>query len=131
VAGDTQPTVPLPEGLVPAGDAGTVRRRRGAWPWIIAFVIVAGLAVAAWFAAEAIARQLVSSVVRDQVRTQLSLPADQPIDVDMAGAVIPQLLAGSLDSPRKDHDRDVGRLWKTPEEPGGLESTRWGRPAPP
>ncbi|WP_203580466.1 LmeA family phospholipid-binding protein [Microbacterium hibisci] len=93
-AGDTQPTEPLPDGMAAAP---VQRRRRRAWPWIVAFAIVAVLAVVAWFAAEAIARQVVTSVVRDQVRTQLSLPADQPIDVGIAGAVIPQLIGGSLD----------------------------------
>lgn len=92
--GDTQATEPLPDGMVPA--AAPAPRRR-VWPWIVAFAIVAVLAVAAWFAAEAIARQVVTGVVRDQVRTQLSLPADQQIDVDVAGAVIPQLIGGSID----------------------------------
>lgn len=92
--GDTLATEPLPEDMVPAASSP---RRRGAWPWIVAFAIVAVLAVAAWFAAEAIARQIVSGVVRDQVRTQLAMPADQQIDVDIADAVIPQLIGGSLD----------------------------------
>ena len=93
--GDTQATEPLPDGMVPAAPAPAPRRR--VWPWIVAFAIVAVLAVAAWFAAEAIARQVVTGVVRDQVRTQLSLPADQQIDVQIAGAVIPQLIGGSID----------------------------------
>ncbi|MFC8680911.1 DUF2993 domain-containing protein [Microbacterium ureisolvens] len=93
-AGDTLPTEPLPDALTAAP---VPRRRRRAWPWIVAFAIVAILAVVAWFAAEALARQIVTGVVRDQVRTQLSLPADQPIDVGIAGAVIPQLIGGSLD----------------------------------
>nr|WP_198426138.1 DUF2993 domain-containing protein [Microbacterium ureisolvens] len=88
------PTEPLPDGLAAAP---VPRRRRRAWPWIVAFAIVAILAVVAWFAAEALARQIVTGVVRDQVRTQLSLPADQPIDVGIAGAVIPQLIGGTLD----------------------------------
>jgi hypothetical protein len=92
--GDTQATEPLPDDMLPA--ASPPRRRR-AWPWIVAFAIVAVLAVAAWFAAEAIARQVVTGVVRDQVRTQLALPADQEIDVQVAGPVIPQLIGGSLD----------------------------------
>lgn len=94
--GDTQATEPLPDDLMPAAASSPPRRRR-AWPWIVGFAIVAILAVVAWFAAEAIARQVVTGVVRDQVRTQLSLPADQQIDVDVVGAVIPQLLGGSLD----------------------------------
>jgi hypothetical protein len=93
--GDTQATEPLPDGMLPAAPAPAPRRR--VWPWIVAFAIVAVLAVAAWFAAEAIARQVVTGVVRDQVRTQLSLPADQQIDVQIAGAVIPQLIGGSID----------------------------------
>lgn len=90
--GDTQVTEPLPDDL-PTAPA----QRRRAWPWIVAFAIVAILAVAAWFAAEAIARQVVSGIVREQVRTQLSLPADQEIDVAFAGALIPQLIGGSID----------------------------------
>jgi hypothetical protein len=92
--GDTQATEPLPDDMLPAPPPP---RRRRAWPWIVAFAIVAVLAVAAWFAAEAIARQIVTGVVRDQVRTQLALPADQEIDVEIAGAVLPQLIGGSLD----------------------------------
>ncbi len=91
--GDTQPTVPLPEGLAPAAAPSP---RRHVWPWVVGFVIVAVLAVAAWFAAEAIARQVVTGIVQDQVRTQLSLPADQQIDVEIDGAVLPQLISGSL-----------------------------------
>ena len=91
--GDTQVTEPLPEGMVHSAP----ERSRRVWPWIVAFAIVAVLAVAAWFAAEAIARQIVTGVVREQVRTQLSLPADQQIDVEIAGAVIPQLISGTVD----------------------------------
>ena len=90
--GDTQATEPLPRDM-----STPPAPRRRVWPWIVAFAIVAALAVAAWFAAEAIARQVVTGVVRDQVRTQLSLPADQQIDVEVPGAVIPQLIGGSID----------------------------------
>lgn len=95
-ARDTQPTEPFPEALMIADEPQP--RRRRVWPWIVAFVIVAGLAVAAWFAADAIARQMITGVVREGVRSQLSLPADQPIDVELAGAVIPQLIGGSFDA---------------------------------
>jgi hypothetical protein len=78
------------------GRGGATASRRRVWPWIVGFAIVAVLAVIAWFAAEAIARQVVSGIVRDQVRTQLSLPADQQIDVVIEGAVVPQLIAGTL-----------------------------------
>ena len=72
-ARDTQPTEPLPEALMIPGDPEP--RRRRVWPWIVAFAIVVGLAVAAWFAADAIARQLITGAVREGVRSQLSLPA--------------------------------------------------------
>lgn len=89
--GDTQVTEPLPDDL-PTAPAP----RRRVWPWILGFAIVAALAVAAWFAAEAIARQVVTGFVQDQVRTQLSLPSDQQIDVAIEGAVLPQLISGTL-----------------------------------
>ncbi|MFE5409990.1 DUF2993 domain-containing protein [Microbacterium sp. NPDC056569] len=91
--GDTQVTEPLPEGMVPTAP----ERSRRVWPWIVGFAIVAALAVVAWFAAEALARQIVTGVVREQVRTQLSLPADQQIDVEIGGTVIPQLISGTID----------------------------------
>ncbi|WJL95191.1 DUF2993 domain-containing protein [Microbacterium sp. ET2] len=94
-AGDTQPTRPLPEWAV--ATEPPARRRRRVWPWLLAVLFVAGLAVAAWFVGEAIARDLVKSTVREQVITALDLPADQPIDVEVDGAVLPQLIRGSLD----------------------------------
>ena len=93
-AGDTQPTQPLPP-YTPAEAAP--KRRRRAWPWIVALIVVAGLAVAAWFAGEWIAREVVTNTIREQVITQLSLPADQQVDVTVDGAVLPQLIRGSLD----------------------------------
>ncbi|WP_194409011.1 DUF2993 domain-containing protein [Microbacterium cremeum] len=90
-ADDTQPTLPLPD-----WEHAEAPRRR-VWPWLVAFGIVIALAIVAWFAADAIARQIVTGVVRDQVRSQLSLPASQPIDVDIPGAIIPQLVGGTLD----------------------------------
>ncbi|GAA5204011.1 DUF2993 domain-containing protein [Microbacterium jejuense] len=90
---DTQPTLPLPNDMVPAAPEPP---RRRVWPWIVGFAIVAVLAVGAWFAAEAIARQVISGVVQDEVRTQLSLPADHPIDVEVAGSVLPQLIGGTI-----------------------------------
>ena len=93
-AGDTQPTTPLPAWTV--AEAPPKRRRR-VWPWILALVIVVGLAVAAWFAGEWIARDIVTKTIREQVITQLSLPADQEMDVVVEGAVLPQLIRGTLD----------------------------------
>lgn len=93
-AGDTQPTQPLPDWQVAAPEP---RRRLRAWPWIVAAVIVVGLAIAAWFAAEWIARGLVERTIREQVITNLALPEDQVVDVTVEGVVIPQLIAGTLD----------------------------------
>src|SRR6478609_1850844 len=93
-AGDTQPTQPLPPHTY--AEAAPKRRRR-AWPWIVALIVVVGLAVAAWFAGEWIAREVVTKTIREQVITQLSLPADQQVDVTVEGAVLPQLIRGSLD----------------------------------
>jgi hypothetical protein len=67
------------------------------WPWIVGAVIVAGLAVLAWFVGEGIARGVVERTIREQIITNLALPADQQIDVQVEGAVLPQLIAGTLD----------------------------------
>jgi hypothetical protein len=71
--------------------------KRHIWPWLIAFAIVAGLAVAAWFAAEALARDIVTKTIRDQLIERLALPASQQIGVEVDGVIIPQLIGGSLD----------------------------------
>lgn len=91
-AADTQPTQPLPDWA----HAQPVPRRRR-WGWLVAIVIVAALAVGAWFAGEAIAKDLVTKTIRERVVTQLALPADHPVDVTVAGTVIPQLIGGTLD----------------------------------
>lgn len=96
-ANDTQPTLPLPDGLV---ETVPPRRRRRAWPWIVAFGVVVVLAVGAWFLGEMIARDLVERTIRTQVTSNLPIPADQPIDVDVPGAIIPQLIGGRLDEVR-------------------------------
>ncbi len=93
-AGDTQPTQPLPDW---AYAEPAPRRRRHGWIWLVALLIVAGLAVAAWFLGESIARDIVTKTIRDQVVTRLALPADQQVDVDVQGAVLPQVIAGRLD----------------------------------
>jgi hypothetical protein len=91
---DAQPTQPIPDGWAVA-EAPAPRRHR-AWPWIVGIAIVIGLAIVAWFAGEAIARNLVEKTIRDQIITQLALPADQDVQVDVQGAVIPQLIGGTL-----------------------------------
>ncbi len=94
-SGDTQPTLPLPDDLFAA--PAPARRKRRIWPWIVAIVIVVALAVGAWFLGEWIARDLVTKTIRDQVVTQLSLPADQQVDVELSGSVLAQVIAGTLD----------------------------------
>lgn len=91
---DTEhPTLVLP-GATPA-DARVTRRRRR-WPWVLLFVvvIVAGLVVAA----ELVARAVLPGVVRSLVIEQLDLPADQQIDVEAEGILLPQLIGGTLDT---------------------------------
>lgn len=93
--GGTQPTLPLPDWATP--QAEQPRRRRSPWPWIIAAVVVVALAIGAWFVGEAVARSIVEKTIRDQVISQLSLPADQDVVVGVPGAIIPQLISGTFD----------------------------------
>jgi hypothetical protein len=90
-AGDTQPTLPIGEGWEYA--QAPVKRRK--WPWLVALGIVVVLAVGAWFVAEWVAKDLVTKTIRDQVATRLAMPADE-LDVEVSGAVIPQLISGTL-----------------------------------
>jgi len=71
-------------------------RRRRRWPWLVALLVVAGLLVAAWFLADSVARDLTTSAVRTAVIQKLKLPADQKVDVDIEGMVIPQLIGGTF-----------------------------------
>lgn len=103
---DDNPTLPYPESggehetLVIPGERGTQApprtRRRKRWPWVllIVVVVIAALAVAA----ELLARALLPGIVRGMVVEQLDLPADQQLDVDAAGILLPQLIGGRLDS---------------------------------
>lgn len=77
-------------------------RRRRRWPWVllIAFVLIGGLLVAA----EAAARSIVPGVVRAAVLTKAHLPADQKLDVDIPGILVPQLISGTLDELRLSSD---------------------------
>lgn len=97
---DSQPTLPLP----PEAFAPAPRRRRRVWPWIVAAVVVIALLVAAVFVAESVAKALVAQTVRDQVRSQLALPGDQPIDVQLDGPILPQLISGTLGEVRVSSD---------------------------
>jgi hypothetical protein len=77
-------------------DAAPRPRRRRRWPWVLLIValVIAALAVAS----ELLARALLPGIVRGIVIEQLDLPADQQLDVDASGILIPQLISGRLDS---------------------------------
>jgi len=100
---DQHPTQPLPDASarwVLSTDAAAsppARRRGRRWPWLIAAVAVAALAVGAWFAGEFIARGIVERTIREQIVSRLDIPADQQIEVDVRGTVLPQLIGGRLD----------------------------------
>ncbi len=89
VSGQTQSVAP--------GHDRPAARRRGVWPWVVAAVVIAGLAVLAWFVAEHIARDILTRTVREQIITQLALPEDQQIDVSVNEPVLPQVLGGRLE----------------------------------
>lgn len=95
---DEHPTQPLPDPdarWVLSSETPPEKKRR--WPWLVGILIVITLAVGAWFAGEFIARGIVTTAIREQVVTQLSLPADQQIDIDLPGQVLPQLISGRID----------------------------------
>lgn len=94
---DQHPTLPLPEPAAEPEPASARRHRHRRWPWLVAALSVVALAVGAWFAGEYIARGIVERTIREQVITQLDLPVDQPIDIELPGQVLPQLIAGTLD----------------------------------
>lgn len=93
-AGDTRPTQPLPEWAYT--DEPAPKKSRAGWVWLVGILVVAALAVAAWFIGEAIARDVVTNTVRERFITELSLPTDQQVDVGVEGAVLPQLIGGTL-----------------------------------
>lgn len=76
------------------------KRRRSPWPWIISLLVIAALLAGAWFAGEWLARDIVHRTVRTEVIKALGLPSDQVIDVELDGAVLPQVIGGTLDEIR-------------------------------
>lgn len=113
MSADSQPTQPLPDPgaqWVLSSPTSPPRRRRR-WPWIVALIVVVALAIGAWFAGDAIARSIVKQTIREQAITQLSLPADQQIDVELDGAVLLGLIVGSLPEVRvASDDVPLGQL---------------------
>lgn len=71
------------------------RSRRARWPWVVLVIVVvlAALVVASEF----VARAIVPNTVRSLVISNLDLPADQQLDVEVPGVMLPQLISGELD----------------------------------
>ncbi|GAA2928572.1 hypothetical protein GCM10010458_08660 [Microbacterium luteolum] len=89
------PTLVIPGSDAPGkADAARPKRRRR-WPWVLLIVVV--LLALLVVAAEFIARSILPGVVRSLVIEQLDLPADQQLDVDAEGVLLPQLIGGRLD----------------------------------
>ena len=76
-----------------SADARPARRRGRALIVLgVILVLVAALAVVA----ELVARQMVPNMIRSTVVERLQLPADHPVDVEVDGILIPQLIVGTL-----------------------------------
>lgn len=89
--------------------APTPVKRRRLTPWLISAGVVIVLAVAAWFVAEQVARGILSNTVRDKLISELALPKGQPIAIDVAGAVLPQLIGGTISNATvTSHDVTLG-----------------------
>lgn len=98
---DQHPTQPLPDpGAQWVLSQAAEPRRHRRWPWLIGLLLVVVLAFVAWFAGEQIARGIIERTIREQAITQLALPADQQIDVDVASPVLLPLLAGNIGAVR-------------------------------
>jgi hypothetical protein len=84
--------------VIPADSAtpAVPKRRRRRWPWVLLIIVV--LLAALVGAAEFIARSILPGIVRGIVIEQLDLPADQQIDVQADGILLPQLIGGRLDA---------------------------------
>lgn len=100
---DDNRTLPYPEPsrehptlVIPDSAAGGGRRRGRRWPWVLLVVVV--LLAALVVAAEFIARAVLPGIARSIVIEQLDLPADQQLDVEAEGILLPQLIGGSLDT---------------------------------
>ncbi|MET0734321.1 MAG: DUF2993 domain-containing protein [Microbacterium sp.] len=91
-AGGTEPIQQTPDWAYAQAPS-----KRRAWPWLVAFGIVAVLAIGAWFLGEWVAKDLVTKTIQDQVTSRLALPDDHEVDVEVTGVVIPQLIRGRLD----------------------------------
>lgn len=75
-----------------AAEPAPRKRGRGVLVLGAILLVIAVLAVVA----ELVARQVVPGLVRDAVVEQLQLPAAHPVDVEVDGILVPQLIAGTL-----------------------------------
>ncbi|UWF78268.1 MULTISPECIES: DUF2993 domain-containing protein [Microbacterium] len=82
---------------------GRASRRHRRWPVVLVVLVL--LAAALAVAAELVARAVLPGVVRSLVVEQLDLPADQQLDVEASGILLPQLIAGRLDRLRLSSER--------------------------
>lgn len=94
-ADSEHPTLVIP-GEKDAVAAVPAKRKRKRWPWVLLIIVVV-LALLA-VAAELVVRSVLPGIVRGIVIDQLDLPADQELDVEADGILIPQLIGGTLDT---------------------------------
>lgn len=79
------------------------RRRRGRG-WLVFVILVVVLFVLA-AVADGVARSVIAGVIRDKIRTSLSIPASSKVDVTLGGvSVLWQLASGALSSVKIDAD---------------------------
>ncbi|HET8926772.1 MAG TPA: LmeA family phospholipid-binding protein, partial [Microbacterium sp.] len=76
---------------------GPPPRRRHAGRWIAAIVVLLILLAIAVVAAEWLAREVTTNSIRSAVVSELGLPPDQEVEVDLTGVVLLQLAKGTLD----------------------------------
>ncbi|MFJ4044906.1 DUF2993 domain-containing protein [Microbacterium sp. NPDC089987] len=73
----------------------TAVRRRPRWPWVVLVIVLVLAALVA--AGELVARAVVPNTIRSLVISNLDLPADQQLEVQTPGILLPQLISGTLD----------------------------------
>lgn len=81
--------------MTAAAPGAEVRHRRARWPRVL--LIVVAVIAALLVAAEMVARAVLPGIVRSLVVEELKLPADQQLDVEASGVLLPQLISGTLD----------------------------------
>lgn len=72
-------------------------RRRHPWRWIVGVLVILVLAAGAFVAGEWLARDVTTNTIRGMLVSQLGVAKDQPVDVELQGSVLVQLMKGSLD----------------------------------